>query len=103
MAVVRRLGSDPEALLNSALPSPGETRKLMLALGITRSPALIVLDEPTNHMDLVSVTALESALADCPCALLLVSHDAVFLDKIVVSHWTIQRSDEAGAFRLAVV
>ena len=52
MIIIRRLGSAPDGLLNSAAPSPGETRKLLLALGMTRAPEIIIMDEPTNHLDL---------------------------------------------------
>jgi ATPase subunit of ABC transporter with duplicated ATPase domains len=52
------------------------------------------MDEPTNHMDLPSIECLEEALADCPCGLLLVSHDRLFLDKLTGTEWRI--SKEAG-------
>jgi ABC-type Mn2+/Zn2+ transport system ATPase subunit len=73
MTVVSCLNSRPARLLESELPSPGEVRKLLLAEGIVREPHLIVMDEPTNHMDLPSIECLEAALQDCPCGLLLVS------------------------------
>jgi ATPase subunit of ABC transporter with duplicated ATPase domains len=92
MNVVSRLGSRPERLLRSHQPSPGELRKLLLALGMARAPNLIVMDEPTNHLDLPSIEALEQALADCPCALLLVSHDQRFLDALVDVTWHIERA-----------
>jgi ATPase subunit of ABC transporter with duplicated ATPase domains len=88
--IVSRLGSRPERLLGSRMPSPGEVRKLLLALGITREPHVIVLDEPTNHLDLPSVEALEDALADCPCALLMVSHDARFVARLAREVWRIE-------------
>jgi len=89
MTVVRRLGSDPEKLLDSSVPSPGETRKLLLARGLLGDPWLIVMDEPTNHMDLPSVECLEKALAEYPGAVLLVSHDRAFLDALTDSSWSI--------------
>ena len=89
MTSVSRLGSRPGRLLESERPSPGEVRKLLLALGVNRGPHLIVMDEPTNHLDLPSIECLEEALSDCPCALLLVSHDRVFLGKIVQKEWTL--------------
>lgn len=90
MQTVSRLGSRPERLLESRLPSPGEVRKLLLALGVARSPHLIVMDEPTNHLDLPSIEALEQALQECPCALLLVSHDEHFLNNVGVQRWIIE-------------
>jgi macrolide transport system ATP-binding/permease protein len=90
-----RLGSRPERLLDSAEPSPGEIRKILLATGIARAPHLIVMDEPTNHLDLPSVECLEAALADCPCALLLVSHDLSFLHRLTERRWDLV-PDEPG-------
>ncbi|MBC8010857.1 MAG: ABC-F family ATP-binding cassette domain-containing protein, partial [Burkholderiales bacterium] len=101
MITISRLGSRPARLLESALPSPGEVRKLLLAIGIVRGPHLIVMDEPTNHMDLPGILCLEQALADCPCALLLVSHDEDFLEKITATEWRLVR-DPAGDTRLEI-
>jgi macrolide transport system ATP-binding/permease protein len=101
MTTISRLGSRPGRLLESALPSPGEVRKLLLALGIVRGPHFIVMDEPTNHMDLPSIVCLEEALADCPCAMLLVSHDEAFLDQITTTRWSLTR-EAGGDTRLVV-
>jgi ATPase subunit of ABC transporter with duplicated ATPase domains len=101
MTVVAGLGSDPRGLLATEMPSPGETRKLLLALGVVREPWFIVMDEPTNHLDLPSIELLERALADCPCALLLVSHDERFLDGVGCGRWRI-RPAGPGAFELEV-
>jgi len=89
MTVISRLGSRPHRLLESVEPSPGETRKLLLAMGIAREPHLIIMDEPTNHMDLPSIQCLEDALHDCSCALLLVSHDERFLQRLTTRRWHI--------------
>ena len=89
MTIVSRLGSRPEKLLNSDEPSPGETRKLLLAVGMTHMPHIIIMDEPTNHMDLPSIECLEQALKDYPCSLLLVSHDRYFLSKLTSREWNI--------------
>lgn len=101
MTTISRLGSRPARLLESALPSPGEVRKLLLAVGIVRGPHLIVMDEPTNHMDLPGILCLESALAECPCAMLLVSHDESFLEKITKREWRLVR-EASGDTRLQV-
>ena len=95
MTIVSCLGSRPQRLLESATPSPGEIRKLSLALGMVRDPHVIVLDEPTNHMDLPSIECLEQALMNCPCALVLVSHDRHFLDKLVSLHWSITKTGKS--------
>ncbi len=89
MTLVSRLGSRPGRLLASTTPSPGETRKLLLAMGVDRGPHLIVMDEPTNHLDLPSIECLESALAEAPCALLLVSHDERFLSRLATRRWNL--------------
>jgi ATPase subunit of ABC transporter with duplicated ATPase domains len=103
MTIVSRLGSRPHRLLDSTEPSPGETRKLLLALGMTRLPHIIVMDEPTNHMDLPSIECLEQALADCPCSLLLVSHDKRFLKALAQIEWRIAKdvcSEEMFALQI---
>jgi ATPase subunit of ABC transporter with duplicated ATPase domains len=90
LSIVAQLNSDPERVLSGTQASPGETRKLMLALGILAHPQIIVMDEPTNHLDLVTTEALETMLAACPCALVLVSHDARFLDATTSIRWQIR-------------
>ena len=89
MTLVRRLGSDPARLLQSGEPSPGEARKLLLALQLETEPHLLVLDEPTNHLDLPSVECLEEALAGFEGALVLVSHDRRFLERLATRRWRI--------------
>lgn len=103
MQWVSRLGSNPRLLLESLVPSPGEIRKLMLALRLADSPALVMMDEPTNHMDLPSIECLESALEDYEGGLLLVSHDHRFLSALSNITWVIQPcEDEPGVQCLAV-
>lgn len=101
MTSVSRLGSRPGRLLGSAQPSPGEARKLLLALGVDRGPHLILMDEPTNHMDLPSIGCLEEALSECPCALLLVSHDLRFLDGLVEWRWHLVSEGSTVRLRVA--
>jgi energy-coupling factor transporter ATP-binding protein EcfA2 len=88
LSLVARLNSDPDRILSGQTLSPGELRKIMLAQGVLmQKPQLIIMDEPTNHLDLQSIEALEAVLADCPCALVLVSHDKLFLAKIASQFW----------------
>lgn len=91
MTIIRRLDSEPARLLETTRPSPGEMRKLLLALGLQKNPAIIIMDEPTNHMDLPSIECVEKALDECGCAMLLVSHDYIFLQHIVTYFWRFQR------------
>lgn len=100
MNAVSCLGSRPGRLLETASPSPGETRKLLLALGIVQTPHLILMDEPTNHLDLPSIQCLEEALAECPCGLLLVSHDLRFLRHLARTQWQIEGDGTEMALRV---
>jgi ATPase subunit of ABC transporter with duplicated ATPase domains len=86
--LIDALGVDPERATSSTAPSPGETRKLALALGLVREPHLIVLDEPANHLDLGSIERIEAALAGYPGALVLVSHEARLADALCSTRWT---------------
>lgn len=92
LAVAAALNSDPDRLVEGERTSPGEMRKLMLGLGILDEPELIIMDEPSNYLDLHSVEALERLLAAFPGALLLVSHDAALLEATTSVCWEISES-----------
>ncbi len=65
--------------------SGGERNRLLLARLLTRPANTLVLDEPTNDLDLETLELLEQQLVDWPGTLLLVSHDRRFLDNVVTS------------------
>jgi len=87
LTAVSALGSCPDQLLGSQEPSPGELRKLVVALGLVRRPWLLALDEPTNHLDLPSIECLQAALRGHDGALLLVSHDAALRRALAGREW----------------
>ncbi len=62
--------------------SGGEKRKLYLLMILMRNPNFIILDEPTNDLDIATLNALESFLVDFPGCLITVSHDRYFMDKL---------------------
>ncbi len=93
LSIVAQLGSKPRALLTGESVSPGELRKLMLATGMIAQPEIIVMDEPTNHLDIGSLVAMQRVLADCPCALVVVSHDDAFVQATTHIQWRIQRKN----------
>ena len=65
--------------------SGGERGRLLLACALARPSNLMVLDEPTNDLDLETLDLLQEMLADYPGTVLLVSHDRDFLDRVVTS------------------
>ncbi len=81
--LLAKFGLRAEHVLRSAATlSPGERTRAALALLQARGVNLLVLDEPTNHLDLPAIEQLESALANYPGTLLLVSHDRRMLDAV---------------------
>lgn len=91
--LIQRLGSDAKALLYSTVPSPGELRKLLIAQGLLKHPSLIILDEPTNHMDLDSIESLESALKEYSGALVFITHDQTFSHNLSTKRWIFKKNE----------
>lgn len=90
LALVAALGVSPERLLASEAPSPGEAKKLAMAVALGRRVWALVLDEPENHLDLPSIERLERALGDYPGALLLVSHDDRLAGALTRERWAVR-------------
>ena len=63
--------------------SGGEKRRLYLLTVLIQNPNFLILDEPTNDLDLMTLNVLEDFLLDFPGCLLIVSHDRYFMDKLV--------------------
>ena len=71
--------------------SGGEKTRLDLTKLLLENPRLLILDEPTNHLDFTTIMWLEEYLQDYKGALLIVSHDRYFLDKLTTSTCEIER------------
>lgn len=85
--LLAHLGCSPEILLSPSILSCGEARKLYLAWGMGLQAWGLILDEPTNHLDLPSIERLEQALQNYPGAILLVTHDTHFAQKLQCEEW----------------
>lgn len=96
LSAMAQLNANPDKILSGKSPSPGEFRKLLLCLGIRNHPELIIMDEPSNHLDLHSKQALARALSAFPGAVIIISHDNYFLGLVATIRWHLEFS-EGGA------
>jgi ABC transport system ATP-binding/permease protein len=78
--VISQLGLDANRLFTTL--SAGLKRQVLLAKALAGEPEILLLDEPTNHMDIDSIKRLEEMLLRFPGALIMVTHDRVFLQRI---------------------
>ncbi|HEY2482969.1 MAG TPA: ABC-F family ATP-binding cassette domain-containing protein [Caulobacteraceae bacterium] len=79
-AALEYFGLDPAAPTEGL--SGGEARRAALARAFAEGPDILLLDEPTNHLDIVAIEALEARLARERAAVLVVSHDRAFLERV---------------------
>jgi ATP-binding cassette, subfamily F, member 3 len=93
--LARFLFRGEEVFKSVGVLSGGERSRLALARLAARHANLLVLDEPTNHLDLLAREQLESVLQNFEGALLFVSHDRYFIDKLATEVWPI----EAGVLK----
>ncbi len=67
--------------------STGQRKRMMLLALVLEKPNILLLDEPTNHLDFVTLEAFEKALFEFKGAIVAVSHDATFIEKIATQEW----------------
>jgi ATP-binding cassette subfamily F protein uup len=87
--VLQELGMDPSRRTGAL--SGGEVRRVSLAGALVSEPDVLLLDEPTNHLDLPTIEWLEERLTAFPGALVIVSHDRRFLERLSTSTWWLDR------------
>lgn len=79
----RFLFSKPQQQVYVSQLSGGERRRLYLLTVLMENPNFLILDEPTNDLDIITLNVLEDFLLDFPGCVLIVSHDRYFMDKLV--------------------
>lgn len=90
-AILDKLGIAANSTLNNA--SGGQRRRFAVAESLVKKPDILLLDEPTNHLDLPSIQWLEEYLSKFKGAVVVISHDRRFLEKISNTTWWLDRGD----------
>src|SRR5690606_18963293 len=72
--------------------SGGQKTRVLLGRLLLEKPDLLIMDEPTNHLDVAAIEWLEGMLKTWDGAILVVSHDRYFLDRVVTNIWEMNRS-----------
>ncbi|MGH7058608.1 MAG: ABC-F family ATP-binding cassette domain-containing protein, partial [Acetobacteraceae bacterium] len=90
-ALLSRMGLDPASRFEEL--SGGLQRRVMLAAALVGDPDLLLLDEPTNHLDIDGVTWLERFLLGASSALVFISHDRAFLDRVATRLVEVDRGE----------
>ncbi|MBM3395545.1 MAG: ATP-binding cassette domain-containing protein [Betaproteobacteria bacterium] len=94
-----RLGLDAHAQVSTL--SGGQKKRLALAQALVSEPEVLLLDEPTNHLDIASIEWLETLLNEFNGAVLMITHDRRFLDRVVTRIVELDRgklADYPGSF-----
>ena len=99
-AALELFGVDPAKAAKGL--SGGEIRRVALARAFAEEPDVILLDEPTNHLDILAIETLEAELAASRAALVIVSHDRAFLERVTnrcfwLEHRRVRRLDKGFA------
>ena len=95
-AALELFGMDPTK--SSTGLSGGEIRRVALARALAEDPDVLLLDEPTNHLDILAIETLEAQIAASRAAMLIVSHDRAFLERVTgrcfwLEHRKVRRLD----------
>ena len=78
--------------------SGGEKRRLFLLTILIKNPNFLILDEPTNDLDLITLNVLEEFLLSFPGVIVIVSHDRYFMDKLVNHVFVLEGNGEVRDF-----